>query len=31
METSALAGGRPLSEMSLDELEQLWQQAKTAA
>jgi tetrapyrrole methylase family protein/MazG family protein len=31
METSALADGRPLTEMSLDELEQLWQLAKTAA
>jgi tetrapyrrole methylase family protein/MazG family protein len=31
MEGSAIALGRPLSEMSIDELEALWQQAKTAA
>jgi tetrapyrrole methylase family protein/MazG family protein len=31
MEKYALALGRPLSEMSLDELEELWRQAKTAA
>jgi tetrapyrrole methylase family protein/MazG family protein len=31
MEKSALAQGRALNEMSLGELEQLWQQAKTAA
>ncbi len=31
MEHLALALGRPLSDMSLDELERLWQQAKTAA
>jgi tetrapyrrole methylase family protein/MazG family protein len=31
METFALAGGRPLNEMTLAELESLWQQAKTAA
>jgi tetrapyrrole methylase family protein/MazG family protein len=31
MERFALAGGRPLNEMSLDELEELWRQAKTAA
>jgi len=31
MEAFAVAHGRPLTEMSLDELEDLWQQAKTAA
>jgi MazG family protein len=31
MEAYALARGRQLSDMSLDELEDLWQQAKTAA
>jgi tetrapyrrole methylase family protein/MazG family protein len=31
METYALASGRQLNDMSLDELEDLWQQAKTAA
>jgi ATP diphosphatase len=31
MENFALAAGRALGEMSIDELEQLWQQAKTAA
>jgi len=31
MEAYALASGRPLNDMSLDELEDLWQQAKTAA
>ena len=31
MENRALTQGRPLNEMSLDELEALWQQAKTAA
>jgi len=31
MENFALAQGRALSEMSIDELESLWQQAKTAA
>jgi len=31
METYAVASGRQLNDMSLDELEDLWQQAKTAA
>jgi tetrapyrrole methylase family protein/MazG family protein len=31
METYALAGGRELADMTLDELEDLWQAAKTAA
>ncbi|HTD34369.1 MAG TPA: nucleoside triphosphate pyrophosphohydrolase [Candidatus Elarobacter sp.] len=31
MEAYALAGGKQLVDMSLDELEDLWQQAKTAA
>ncbi|HZO93438.1 MAG TPA: nucleoside triphosphate pyrophosphohydrolase [Candidatus Baltobacteraceae bacterium] len=31
MEAYALASGRPLNDMTLDELEDLWQQAKTAA
>ena len=31
MEAYAVAGGRQLSDMTLDELEDLWQQAKTAA
>lgn len=31
MEAFAVAHGRPLTEMTLDELEDLWQQAKTAA
>lgn len=31
MEQSALAAGRPLNDMSLDELEALWLRAKTAA
>jgi len=31
MEQYALAAGRELSEMTLDELEDLWQAAKTAA
>ena len=31
MEAYALAAGRSLNDMSLDELEDLWQQAKTAA
>jgi MazG family protein len=31
MEQFALAGGRQLTEMSIDELEALWQRAKTAA
>ena len=31
MEAYAVAGGRQLNDMTLDELEDLWQQAKTAA
>ncbi len=31
MEAAAIAAGRGLNEMTLDELEDLWQQAKTAA
>jgi tetrapyrrole methylase family protein/MazG family protein len=31
MEASAVASGRQLNDMTLDELEDLWQQAKTAA
>ena len=31
METLALSQGRKLGELSLDELEELWQQAKRAA
>ena len=31
MEAYAIAGGRQLNDMTLDELEDLWQQAKTAA
>jgi uncharacterized protein YabN with tetrapyrrole methylase and pyrophosphatase domain len=31
METYAVAAGRQLNDMTLDELEDLWQQAKTAA
>jgi uncharacterized protein YabN with tetrapyrrole methylase and pyrophosphatase domain len=31
MEQRALASGRALGEMSLDELEELWQLAKTQA
>ncbi|MEA2720585.1 MAG: tetrapyrrole methylase family protein / MazG family protein [Candidatus Eremiobacteraeota bacterium] len=31
MEAYAIAGGKQLNDMSLDELEDLWQQAKTAA
>jgi ATP diphosphatase len=31
METYALASGRELADMTLDELEDLWQAAKTAA
>jgi len=31
MESFAVARGRPLNEMTIDELEALWQQAKTAA
>jgi tetrapyrrole methylase family protein/MazG family protein len=31
MENRALAAGRPLADMSINELEALWQQAKTAA
>jgi uncharacterized protein YabN with tetrapyrrole methylase and pyrophosphatase domain len=31
MEAFAVAQGRQLNDMSLDELENLWQQAKTAA
>jgi uncharacterized protein YabN with tetrapyrrole methylase and pyrophosphatase domain len=31
METYAVASGRELNDMTLDELEALWQRAKTAA